>query len=103
MARWFNKESDRLSEEIARLEKDRKRLQKQAELIVRQMAEPVQEQEKEITRLAKFKLEPASPHLGKDSRKKKRLRVHQKRLRNRFFVMVAVLLVLALILWRLLP
>ncbi|MEM6885548.1 MAG: hypothetical protein AAF571_10990 [Verrucomicrobiota bacterium] len=102
MARWFNKESDRLSEEIARLERDQKRLEKQAELIARQMDEPIQQEEKEITRMAKFKLEPSSRPTGKDGRKKKRLRVHQKRARNRFFIMFGVLLILALILWRLL-
>jgi len=102
MARWFNKESDRLSEEIARLEKDQKRLEKQADLISRQMSEPVQQEEKEITRMAKFKLDPPSRALGKEPRKKKRLRIHQKRARNQFFIMFGVLVVLALILWRLL-
>lgn len=102
MARWFNKESDRLSEEIARLERDQKRLEKQAELISRQMDEPAQQEEREITRMAKFKLEPPSRSPEMNPRKKKRLRVHQKRARNRFFIMFGVLVVLALILWRLL-
>jgi len=102
MARWFNKESDRLSEEIAKLERDQKRLEKQADLISREMEKPVQQEEREITRMAKFKLDPPSAALGKDTRKKKRLRVHQKRARNRFFLMLGVLLVLGLILWRLL-
>ncbi|MEM1158070.1 MAG: hypothetical protein AAF649_11370 [Verrucomicrobiota bacterium] len=102
MARWFKKESDRLSEEIARLERDQKRLEKQADLISRQMAKPIQQEEREITRMARFKLDPPSLAPGRDSRKQKRLRVHQKRLRNRFFLMSGVLLVLALILWRLL-
>lgn len=102
MARWFNKESDPLSEEIARLEKDQKRLERQAELISQQMSQPAQQQDKEIKRMAKFQLDPPSKAIGKDYRKKKRLRVHQKRARNRFFIMLGVLTVLALILWRLL-
>mgnify|MGYP000651623693 CR=1 FL=1 len=73
MARWFNKESDHLSEEIERLEKDQKRLKKQAELIARQMSQPVEQEEKEITRRAKLNIEPPSRSLDKDLRKKKRL------------------------------
>ncbi len=102
MARWFNKESDRLSEEIERLEKDQKRLEKQAALIEQQILNPIQPEEKEITRMARFKLDSPSGTIDRETRKKKRLRVHQKRLRNRFFIMFGLLLVLALILWRLL-
>jgi hypothetical protein len=102
MARWFKKESDRLSEEIERLEKDQKRLQKQSELIERQMSQPVQHEEKEITRMAKFKLDTPARGGNRDSRQKRRLRVHHKRARNRFFIMAGVLLVLGLILWRML-
>ncbi|MEM6822674.1 MAG: hypothetical protein AAF558_12125 [Verrucomicrobiota bacterium] len=99
---WLNQERDRLKDEIKRLEKTEKRLKKQAALLEKKMTEPFQPEEKEITREAKFKLEPHHQDTINTYARKRRLRVHHKKARNRFFFMLAVLLILGLILWRIL-
>jgi len=98
----FKKEPDRLQEEIARLEKQQERLRKQASLIEQEMAQPIRREEKEITRVAKFKLEPSAAGRSPEKTRKRRLRVHHKKIRNRFFMLAAVVLLLAAILWRVL-
>lgn len=98
----FKKEPDRLQEEIKRLEKQQQRLKKQATLIEDAMAQPIRNEEKEITRVAKFKLEPSAAGRSSDRTRKRRLRVHHKKLRNRALILAAVILFLGLILWRVL-
>jgi len=102
MFRRFKKEPDRLEEEIKRLEKQQERLKKQASLIEHEMAQPIRHEEKEITRMAKFKLEPSAAGRTSERTRKRRLRIHHKKMRNRAFLLAAVILVLAAILWRVL-
>jgi len=101
MAHWFQKKPDRLQEEINNLEKERQRLRKQASLLEKQLTQPVRHEEKEITRVAKFRIDPQASSRSSDTRKKKKLRVHQRKLRNRLIFLCGVLAVLALVLWRL--
>ncbi|MGF1677642.1 MAG: hypothetical protein ACFCUX_00430 [Candidatus Methylacidiphilales bacterium] len=99
MSRWFQDEHDPLARELQRIEHERKRLRKQEKLLEQGRSRPAPVTEKEITRLARFKLDSPS----RATHQPKRLRVQERRIRNRFFFLLAVLAVLGLILSRLIP
>lgn len=100
---WSGKEPDPLAEEIKRLEREKRTLEKRAKILEEEMANPVIQEEREINRGARILHESLSDRVAKlPGRNRRRLRAQERVARNRVIAALVVLAILVILLLKIL-
>jgi hypothetical protein len=100
---WSGKEPDPLVQEIKRLEREKRTLERQAKILEEEMANPVIQEEREINRGARILHESLSDRVARlPGRNRRRIRAQERLARNRVIAALVVLGILVIVLLRVL-